>query len=208
MWCLSSCTFLAETGSKMTVCMSARPPSTDFLPPPPPSPPLHFPHLLTPTAPFTDSAERSQFVCVCDPKLCLHVRNVWICMCVCIQNGCCASVCELKVWRPYLWLCLPAAFAGLWSWVWGMRNDLWTDSSICPPPPLRSLRSPQDAAGPWAHPSSSGIVNKPPLPTLPHTSKIHLSLFPFSYQSNSSSRIMSLSPCCWFVWQVVNSSGE
>lgn len=87
--------FPRRTGSKMTVCMIARPPSSDFLLYPPP--PLHFPHLLTPTAPFTDSADQSQFVCVCDPKLCLHVRSVWICMCVFTQNGCCVSVCELSL---------------------------------------------------------------------------------------------------------------
>ncbi len=43
----------------------------------------------------------------------------------------CISVCGW-IWRSYLWLHLPAAFTGLWSWVWEMRDDLWSDSSLFP----------------------------------------------------------------------------
>lgn len=83
--------------------------------------------------PFHRLTEQFQFVCVYDPKLCLHICSVCIRMCVlcsrcrCIQNRYCASL-SVVVFLALL----PAAFARLWSWVWGMRDDLWSDSSFFP----------------------------------------------------------------------------
>ncbi len=68
-YCLCDCLSLNNTNNLPSGNSPLHPPS-----------PLHFPHLPTQTAHFTDSAE--QLRVVCDLKLCLHVRSVCMFLCM------------------------------------------------------------------------------------------------------------------------------
>ncbi len=123
-----------------TIFQVAAPSSTPPLSSPP-EPDCSF-YRLSRTAPFC-LCLWPPAVSACPQRLCVHL---YVCSCLCsryTQNKCCASPSVAVFWRPYLWLYLPAAFAGLWSWVWGTRDDLWSDSSTFPhtPPFFNSFSS-------------------------------------------------------------------
>lgn len=123
-----------------------------------------------------------QFVCVYDPKLCLQVRSVCICMCAFML----LLQMHTEKTRPDLWLYLPAVFAGLWSWIWGMRHDLPSDSSLFPRPSsflLLTLDHKMQLVCELIPPPARLYVNL--LSLLSHVLDPSFS-FPFSYQSSSS----------------------
>lgn len=64
------------------------------------TPPLSSP--LSQTALFTDSAEQPQFICVCDPQLCLHVHRGCVYICVCVHAHA-ADTRRINVVRLRLW---------------------------------------------------------------------------------------------------------